>query len=503
MGETSSEVLATASGLAAQQLPLAKSPTLVAPTDSNGTNRFRILVAPIACWRVDDLCFEFDASFPGPRLQPGLVRLAQLLALHPPASQAARLQPPEALGCPLSVFAHADPVGSDDYNKQLSGRRAAAVYALLTHDTSLWERLYAQPLGDDRWGRPALQAMLQAVGAGPDEDVEALERDAAQRQALYARYMSRLWPSPHTLEKSDFLGRGADPHGKGDYQGCGEFNPMMLASQQEEDEFAQSEDHTLRNRINAPNRRVMVLIFRRGSRVDPDLWPCPRVTEGPAACRKRFWNDGEARRSRRLPDQRRYYDQDKDSFACRFYDRLVGRSPCERLVKTVAIRLYDLESRAIAHAPYRLEIEGREPTIGVADSEGILTLRDVEVPATCLIRWALPASEQSDSAQPASASPASAQTPPDYVFGLSMFLSADDPDSEVEARKKLNNLGYIDPDPAINTCLFQRDYRQLAKPPLVETGRLDPDTLRVLREVYARCEDDLRRTQMDASASHP
>jgi len=29
--------------------------------------------------------------------------------------------------CPLSVFGHADPVGSDDYNKALSGRRAMAV----------------------------------------------------------------------------------------------------------------------------------------------------------------------------------------------------------------------------------------------------------------------------------------------------------------------------------------------------------------------------------------
>src|ERR1035441_9549451 len=44
---------------------------------------------------------------------------------------------------PLAIFGHADPVGSDIYNKKLSGRRAMAVYGLLTRDLSIWEELYS------------------------------------------------------------------------------------------------------------------------------------------------------------------------------------------------------------------------------------------------------------------------------------------------------------------------------------------------------------------------
>src|SRR6202040_1126607 len=36
---------------------------------------------------------------------------------------------------PISVFGHADPVGDDEYNKHLSGRRATGIYALLLSST--------------------------------------------------------------------------------------------------------------------------------------------------------------------------------------------------------------------------------------------------------------------------------------------------------------------------------------------------------------------------------
>ena len=61
--------------------------------------------------------FAFDASVPDPGLAVEMENLADLMAAHP--------------GCVLGVFGHADPVGSDDLNKHLSGRRAAAIYGLL------------------------------------------------------------------------------------------------------------------------------------------------------------------------------------------------------------------------------------------------------------------------------------------------------------------------------------------------------------------------------------
>jgi hypothetical protein len=132
---------------------------------------------------------------------------------------------------------------------------------------------------------------------------------------------------PFRLEKTDFLARGADPAGKGDYQGCGELNPVLVFSEEERQRFAQAFDKTERNRENAPNRRVLIYLFRPGARVDPARWPCPRAEEGPAGCKERLWSDADARRA--PGDARRTYSATGDTFACRFYDRFAARSPCE------------------------------------------------------------------------------------------------------------------------------------------------------------------------------
>ena len=80
-----------------------------------------------------------------------------------PAPQTAG-EPPATIFPPLSIFGHADPVGNDDYNKQLSGRRATAIYGLLTRDTHLWEELYSHSFGNDKWGVKAIQIMLAELG---------------------------------------------------------------------------------------------------------------------------------------------------------------------------------------------------------------------------------------------------------------------------------------------------------------------------------------------------
>ena len=55
------------------------------------------------------------------------------------------------------------------------------------------------------------------------------------RKALYAAYMDVLCRddagAPFKLEKSHFLGRGEDPDGKVDYQGCSAFDPVKVFSQ--------------------------------------------------------------------------------------------------------------------------------------------------------------------------------------------------------------------------------------------------------------------------------
>ena len=105
----------------------------------------------------------------------------------------------------------------------------------------------------------------------------------------------------------------------------------MVFSQTEENKFAGAADKTERKLPNTVNRRVVVLIFRKGSKVEPAKWPCPKVKEGTAGCRKRFFSDGENRRTKHLVDERRLHEKKAETFACRFYERVTDRSPCERI----------------------------------------------------------------------------------------------------------------------------------------------------------------------------
>ena len=295
-------------GVAGTYPPSGESELRVAPGFGKTFNVYRMPLIPLACWRMDELWFDFDSSFPRPEAATELPLLYALRMQHGAA--------------PMSVFGHADPVGDDPYNKTLSGRRADAVYGLLTRDTARWEKLYGHPAGGDQWGLRTTQVMLRAAGydPGPADGVmgrrtrgatesfqksEGLTADGdpgpKTRAALYANYMDLLCVTdeggPFRFQPADFLAKGADPGGKGDVQGCSEFNPLLVFSRQERTELSQPAERDRRNAENAPNRRVVVFLFRPGSEVAPGAWPCPRVSEGIGDCKKRFWSDGETRRT--------------------------------------------------------------------------------------------------------------------------------------------------------------------------------------------------------------
>lgn len=289
-------------------------PLVLAPTDADADhNTVRPTIIPLACFKLEDISFEFDSAFPMPDVREGMREFKKLLDEHPLS--------------PASVFGHADPVGNDEYNKALSGRRAQAIYGLLTRRIDLWEDLHAQSVasGSKAFGASSEAVMREALGIAPDAKSPA-------RRELYQKYMDFLCVDgagrPYSLKKTDFLGRGSDAGLKADAQGCGEFNPVLMFSREEDEAFRKEKDTALRNAQNAPNRRVMVLLFRPGATVDPARWPCPRVKEGTAACRRRFWSDSAQRA--KFQDKRREHEKDHDTFQCRFYDRLTDRSPCEQ-----------------------------------------------------------------------------------------------------------------------------------------------------------------------------
>jgi len=344
----------------------------VGPTTDAEFNTVRAGLVPVACWRVEDIRFEFDSSFVTPGIEAELEHLALLVKEHPPTPKSGGKP-----GFPLSVFGHADPVSNDDYNKQLSGRRATAIHALLTHDTNQWEKLFSQPFGNDKWGRKSLETMLDKVsppaeGESNQEQAIQHEGNAGKRKELFRQYMEELWGPELKLEKEDFLGHGDDAGGKGDYQGCSEFNPVLIFSEEDQKKFEQDKDKTERNTANAPNRRVMVLIFRKGSRVDPSKWPCPRANEGVAGCKKRFWSDREKRRNIRIADESRRFEQGKDTFACRFYDRLTSKSPCEwSQLRMIHLRIIDAVGKPRALMSYKLVVGGEEIN-DLTDNDGVI-----------------------------------------------------------------------------------------------------------------------------------
>ncbi len=311
-------------GLAGRHQNAAPFQFFAATATSNELNTARLRPIPIACWRVDDIRFAFDSSFLTPDVATELQMLISLREAHKKTDAGGKAQYP-----PLSVFGHADPVGLDEYNKGLSGRRVTAVYALLISNTEpdkatkMWQEIS----GTENWGKTHQQAMQTATGLP----------ESTAGEELVKAYMKCLCPPELALGSQDFLAGGSDPRGKGDYQGCSSFNPLLIFSQAEESGYEQAkqdgDQETIKERdnANAPNRRVVVLLFRPGSQVAAAKWPCPTAKEGAEGCRRRFWSDGEKRRKTRLPDERRKFDKTEDTFACRFYQRLTSSSPCERL----------------------------------------------------------------------------------------------------------------------------------------------------------------------------
>jgi len=138
-------------------------PALVAPVPegdapkSHNTLRARLLA--IGCMRLFKEGFAFDSSLVSPLAERSFTRLAKLLLAIRKQDDADPKRFP-----PCSVFGHTDPTGEVGYNKTLSGRRARAVYAVLTRDTDIWDDLYQHAHGGDDWRHRGLQVMLRRLG---------------------------------------------------------------------------------------------------------------------------------------------------------------------------------------------------------------------------------------------------------------------------------------------------------------------------------------------------
>jgi hypothetical protein len=349
-------------GTVASHPPQVDLPVLVAPVpDEQKDKNFNTVRPPlvaIGCFKLPKTGFAFDVSFIAPESEGGFTKFAAFMqALQKQDDQTPQRFPP------VSIFGHADPTGTDEYNKKLAGRRALSVYGVLIRDVDLWDELFLDSInGGDRWGIKAIQTMLSvSLKRGPDgEPVDppedpfytgpidgaktadtkkqtkqaVLDYEASRnlpqgfppstgvRKKMYAEYMDVICHDASLGKnaagksigkrfklnaQTDFLAHNADGKKlKGDVQGCGDFNPTFRLSQGKED-LAKNDKvlAEVRNSLYVVDRRVIAYIFRHGTRIDPKHWPCPRAREGPTDCTKRFWSDGDKRR-KPGPDDRTF-----------------------------------------------------------------------------------------------------------------------------------------------------------------------------------------------------
>lgn len=453
----SAAALATQAGIVARFKSVAESSFSVAPTTGSALNTLRKPFRPTACWRIDDLRFDFDSSF----IQPDAVEEFALLA---------GMRSPEASGDAallLSVFGHADPSGADDYNKTLAGRRATAVYGLLVRDADLWEELYSKPFGGDTWSIKQAQLMLRALPLGNatlsgflDQPTTAAVKlfqkqvglaqsgfpGADTRKLLFLEYMDRVCRTdsgPFRYKPEDFLSRGASSDGKADRQGCGEFNPILVFSKEQAKEFEKPAKKAARDAENLSNRRVVVYLFSPKLPIEPATWPCPTVKEGSSGCKAQFYPDGDARRNpQELPRQ---YLRGGRTMACKFYDRIARGSPCEAVRQNIVLFLLGEDGQPSRNAPYRLT-SGAQVREGTTDGDGRIIENEILATASCEIEWGVSNDDKSG--------------PILSNFAEVLLNASNSTPGADRTRLQLSNLGFQSDIEAENLQAFKDDYQE-------------------------------------------
>ena len=79
----------SAGGLAGEHPGVATLPVFVGPSTGSEGNHITTSIIPIACWRVDDVRFDFDSSFVLPEVADEVTQLGQLRQTHALAVNAA------------------------------------------------------------------------------------------------------------------------------------------------------------------------------------------------------------------------------------------------------------------------------------------------------------------------------------------------------------------------------------------------------------------------------
>jgi outer membrane protein OmpA-like peptidoglycan-associated protein len=260
----------------------------------------------LACTRLPNITFEPMRSFIRPNAASYLKKIVESAKEHP--------------GSMFMLFGHADKVGTDEFNKSLSERRARSAYALLTKNPSAWLTYYKDGIDPDNegWGIKNVQVILNFLNPDARLDItntldprtgaelekyvkpawqyecgEKVITEAALK-SVFRIYMDRLVNGTN-LSESDFFGLR--------HVGCGKFNPLVEMETAHED-----------------NRRVTFFLF------DQERLPVmPCSNSGMDPCRTQA--------GCKNPDEKPF--RYNPSFTCSFYDGIARGCECEASVPDI------------------------------------------------------------------------------------------------------------------------------------------------------------------------
>jgi outer membrane protein OmpA-like peptidoglycan-associated protein len=329
----------------------------------------------------------------------------------------------------LLIVGHADAAGGAAYNDKLSLERAETVLDYLRDNVDGWLKWYGSDVeAKKRWGTAEDLLLIAAL---PD----AGTRDATESPVSWfqrtrgLKVDGKAGPVTRRALVNEYMsldGATLPPEITPTTHGCGENFPEVPTP-----------DGT----ALADNRRVELFFF------DSDLGVQPPP-------------DGK----NSAPDATDYPEWVRRA-------HLVEELTTE--LRSLVIKILDGLNQALPDAPYELTI-GAETRKGKTDDRGFLHERDVPVPNRCTLKWGYP---------PPPGGEADATTD-DLIFERQMFLDyaeTDDSDPDEASRRRLNNLGYTDPDLDKNVAEFQTDFG------LPNAAWFDQKTFDELRRVH----DDL------------
>lgn len=306
-----------------------------------------VVIAPyFRCNEVPGAHFEFGRSFVRRDAIPILADIAEDLHGEPVRR--------------AMIFAHSDKAGSEALNKELSERRARAVFAVLVHDSAAWEELWTNKWSggqwSELWGTREVQHMLNALGVSTDDGAELVETGTLDgrttaaikrfqrgeyasrppeqaelvddgivgpltRKELFLAYAKLITRKPLPLDRLAEVG-GAK------FMGCGEYNPLSLSTK------------------DAESRRVVLLVFDVAAQ--PQGLPCALRSLGPCKA-----NVG--------PEVKEPDPEGKPPYRCKVYQEVARRCPCQAGV--------DLSHDLLLRIPVTLEEAGTLPHVFVLESE--------------------------------------------------------------------------------------------------------------------------------------